>query len=115
MESTQTGSHSTKSFTRLDNSNANANTTSYGSPEVPNSTSFTDSFYPDQTILSPGSEERASKSDVFASRDESEDDQADDFSTGRATPAYVAPSSIDELPIEVKSLTERWVSPLHSS
>lgn len=105
------GGHSSRSFSRLESSNVKVDPLLYGSAEAPENTASPDTFFAEQAILSPSSEEKASKADIFASRDESEDSLPEDFANVGGSPGFIPPSTVDELPIEVKSMTERFAVP----
>ena len=97
------GPLASKSFTRMEPSRQNpfarsrASTVQTGIiPEI---------LYPRNGSLSPGGEEHDEKEDIFASKEEeATTDGAFDDAAGSD---MELPKTLDDLPIEIKSLTER--------
>ncbi len=101
--------HASKSFTRLEPTaqsplgRSRASTVEGAIPETPHSAHVT---------LSPGSEEKAARRDIFVSRDE--DDSGDETVEDSVGSARRQLETFEELPVEIRSLTERYtLLPLH--
>lgn len=96
--------HSSKSFTRLEPTTqsplgrSRASTIQGTISELPHA---------DHITLSPGSEEKAAQRDIFVSKDEDDSDaETVEDNAGSASKQLEA---FEELPIEIRSLTERYV------
>ncbi|KAJ9649492.1 hypothetical protein H2199_000267 [Coniosporium tulheliwenetii] len=99
--------HSSKSFTRLEPTaqsplgRSRASTFQGAISELPHA---------DHITLSPGSEEKAAQRDIFVSKDE--DDSEDEIFEDNAGSASKQLEAFEELPIEIRSLTERFLESL---
>jgi hypothetical protein len=63
-------------------------------------------LFPQSVVLSPQAEDSEEKKDIFASRDD--DSSVDGELDEQDAPAIKLPDAFEELPIEIRSLTERW-------
>lgn len=91
-----------QSFKRLDSipqtptHRSRASTTGGLPPEI---------LFPQNVSLSPESEEKAGKGDIFSTRD---DEDSDGSAHDEETSEVVLAITFEELPIEIRSMTERY-------
>ncbi|KAF2501820.1 hypothetical protein BU16DRAFT_569715 [Lophium mytilinum] len=99
--------HTSKSFSRLEPSKSplsRSRASTLQGPPVP------DILFPQDVVMSPSVEDGEEKKDIFASKDgdESVDGELDE----QDAPDIKLPDTFEELPIEIRSLTERFLESL---
>ncbi|KAF1982307.1 hypothetical protein K402DRAFT_397747 [Aulographum hederae CBS 113979] len=100
--------HVSKSFSRLEPSHQNplnrARASTLQGPPIP------EILYPENVTESPVDEDPTEKGDIFETRDE--EDAGTEPATGNDTPVMKLPGTFEDLPIEIRSLTERFLESL---
>ncbi|KAF2814976.1 uncharacterized protein BDZ99DRAFT_434980 [Mytilinidion resinicola] len=99
--------HPSKSFSRLEPSKSplsRSRASTLQGPPVP------DILFPQDVVMSPQAEDGEEKKDIFASKDDNEsvDGELDE----QDAPHIKLPDTFEELPIEIRSLTERFLESL---